>query len=191
MVLCGAALLAPAIRGASEYGSDTRTEAAVWLVREGKAHQITPAKPLLVVSGYMGFYYPPLGFGAPTFRRLAEEARAAGGAGGYFDRAALNAPPDARWNAHFLELKTGFRSMPDGSRKFDVQPFSLNIEDYRGKYSAVIIPGWTDRIVARRAPELAGFNKLVDEFRSGEELAVFDQVPGDRAGPRITIYAPP
>ncbi len=188
---CAAALLLPAWRTASGYSRDTRLEGAKWLSEFAAGHPDAHAKPLLIVSGYMGFYYPPLDFDAATFERLAGEARASGGAGGYFDRAAANADPHAAWLAHFLEIRTGFRRLPDGARQFQPQPFSVNIEDYRGKYSAVIIPEWTDRIVARRAPELDGLNRFVDALRAeGVQHEVLPE-EGRMAGPRITICAPP
>lgn len=173
------------------YRSDTRLVARDWLEARRLSGGLDPAKPVLVVSGAVGFYYPPLDFRGETFSRLAAEARRGGGAGNYFERAAANAAPGAHWNAHFLDVRTGFRRLPDGSREFAEQPFSTSLGDYRGKYSVVIVPGWTLKILEKRAPELSRLSGFLDELIAQGVLEEISPAPFSRGGPTMLILRAP
>ncbi|MDD4278194.1 MAG: hypothetical protein PHX74_00505 [Candidatus Sumerlaeales bacterium] len=123
------------------------------------------AKPVLVFSPFFFRYWPWIALDRGSYERLYAEAKAAGREGGWFERAAHWAPtnPARQFSADFLEIKTGFTVDKNGTRHFESQPFSLNLADYRGKYSLFVIPARTLDIVERNLPELADFNAFVRE----------------------------
>ena len=152
----------------------------------------TTDRPLLIASPFYFRYYPPLAFDTATYEHLRDQARASGGEGGYFERAAKYAAEDTRTTvpARFLEIKTSFHRLPDGMREFDPQPFPLDPTGYDGRYSMVIVPGNTRRILDLNLPELAPLNRLLRHLTAGRKLAEFG-TRGEGAGPTIELFEAP
>lgn len=170
-------------------GTDTRLEAAVWLKQELASVE----KPrLLIVSPYYFQYHPWLDFHPETFVRLAEEAREAGGQGGYFDQAlrfALQAGT-GRVHADFLDVRVGYRNLPGGIREFEPQPFSTNWGDYAGRYDLVVVPGNSLVLQGREEPELSPYQSFITRIQAMPEVAAFDPEPTRRGGPSLRLYRP-
>ncbi len=180
-------------RTAECLGGDTRIAAGQWLENEAKAHPDRFAKPLLIVAPFYYRYHPAIALTAATYERLQARAQASGRQGGYFERAAHYAELDSRpqFDAEFLDVKWHFVRQRDGSRLFLEQPFSLNLRDYAGKYSAVIVPEATFLYLEQDPPEAANMVAFLREIRRLPLWAEFHPKPWRRAGPSLWIYAPP
>ncbi|MCX7717821.1 MAG: hypothetical protein N2111_05365 [Candidatus Sumerlaeaceae bacterium] len=181
-------------RATAEYfGGDTRLEAARWIEAETAAGRIAIDKPLLVAAPYYFRYHPDLAFTRATYERLLAEARAAGGEGEYFRRAAECAESAARlrFDADFLPITTAFRRASDGSRLFDPQRFPLEPDRYAGRYSVTVLPAYALRLMEPDLPELADLQSLLRAISPGEPLACFAPRPWRLAGPEIRIYHAP
>jgi hypothetical protein len=171
-------------------GTDTRHLAAKWVEKHlaGKSEA-----PILVASGHYFHYYPALRFDRETCLNLQKQVQAAGGTGEFYRRAAIHAPFQAPpvFRADFLDVRTGFHRLPDGRRVFEPQPFSTEIGQYADRYSLVIVPSNTIRILERNAPELAELNAFLTQLLKLPVLATFHPLPFWNAGPDIMILRGP
>lgn len=179
---------------AEHLGGDTRLAAARWLRESDAGRRVTAdPRPILMATGHYFRYYPALSFDPATYHRLADEARATGGAGGYMDAAARHAATDTRrplQPATFLDLKNVYGRQSDGTRRFTPQPFPTDPAAYSGRHSAVVIPANTRRLV-ELAPEMTDLAGLVRALSAGALLAEFRPIPWRRSGPALEIRAAP
>lgn len=181
------------VRQTCEYlGGDTRLVAAQQLPAYTEASH-KPHKPLLIASGYYFHYYPAIAFDSETYRELLETSRQSGEEGGYFAHAEKYADEDPRpqYRTAFLPMMTRFNRTPEGQRVFLPQSISLNLADYAGRYSLVIVPESTFQILDAHAPELEPLNHFLCQIRSLPLVARVSPIPWKLAGPEVWIYKAP
>ncbi len=181
------------IRRTAEYlGGDTRVLAAPTVERLWREEGPAP-KPFLILTGYYYHYYPALRFDAATYERLLEKAQADGAEGGYFKRAAEFARTDEHLavSAEFTHFDTGFRRLASGERIFKPQPFSLNLDDYRGRYSFIVVPGNTLEILKQDAPELQPLKEFLAAIQRLPLEYSLKPEPWLWTGPALFVYKAP
>jgi hypothetical protein len=181
-------------RTAECLGGDTRVLAGRWLEKQARANPHAFDKPLLILSPFYYRYHPMVAFTPATYERLLERTREQGGAGSYFERAALFARRDTRlqFDADFLEVQWHFNRRADGTLEFRKQPFSLNLADYVGRYSLVIAPEATFMYLGPHNQTMP--RDVVTFLEQVAELplrAQFVAQPWRSTGPSVWIYTAP